>query len=48
MPKTSSASDDGDKEAPASGIMVTTKRNSNLMPGIRKGRPAKRVSRKMF
>jgi replicative DNA helicase len=48
MPKTSSASDDGDKEAPASGIMVTTKRNSDLMPGIRKGRPAKRVSRKMF
>jgi replicative DNA helicase len=48
MPKTSSASDDRDKEAPASGIMVTTKRNSDLMPGIRKGRPAKRVSRKMF
>ena len=48
MPKTNSASDDEDKEAPASGIMVTTKRNSDLMPGIRKGRPAKRVSRKMF
>ena len=48
MPKTSSASDDGDKEAPASGIMVTTKRNCDLMPGLRIGRPAQRVSRKMF
>jgi len=50
MPKTNGTKldDDSDKGKPESGIMVTTKRNSDLMPGFKKGRPAKRVSRKMF
>ena len=48
MPKASNASDDGDKEAPASGIMVTTQRNAPLMPSFGKRKPVKRVSRKMF
>ena len=50
MPKTNGTKldDDDDKGKPESGIMVTTKRNSDLMPGLKKGRPAKRVSRKMF
>jgi replicative DNA helicase len=48
MPKSSSASDDTDKETPASGIIVTTQRNAPLMPSFGKRKPVKRVSRKMF
>ena len=48
MPKSSSISDDGEKETPASGIMVTTQRNAPLMPSFGKRKPVKRVSRKKF
>lgn len=46
MPKANLENED--KENPASGIIVTTKRNAPLLPSFGKRKLVKRVSRKMF